>query len=366
LFCGFWAAPCYVTEGRVALEEALAASSERPARALIGSCMLRLLSGDSAGLEEDVEEALSAAEEVGDDFSLAQAWNLLGRIRGSFRGELGQAESAWRRALTYAERGGFAAERAESIGWLLISTIFGPLPAEEGIARCKEFLEAAGDDPTIRAWCCVERSVLEAMRGDFALARELLADGARTLYEVGLRVWAANTAQEAFMIESLAGSPEAATGVLLSSYETLEEMGERGFRSTIAGFLAHALYAQGEYAESARFNRTCEEAAAPDDALSQMLWRRSRAKLLAHEGDLERAEALAREAVRLGEKTDFENDHAEALVDLAEILAQGGRRDEALRELGEAAARYERKGNLPSLARTQRLEQELSAPLPSG
>ena len=94
------------------------------------------------------------------------------------------------------------------------------------------------------------------MRGDFALARELLTDGARTLSEVGLRVWAANTAQEAFMIESLAGSPEAATGVLLSSYETFEEMGERGFRSTIAGFLADLRTA---------WARACrEEHAAPD------------------------------------------------------------------------------------------------------
>jgi tetratricopeptide (TPR) repeat protein len=305
------------------------------------------------------EEALQAAEELGDDFSLAQAWNLLGRIRGSVRGELAQAETAWRQALTHAERGGFAAEKAESIGWLLISTIFGPLPAEQGIARCVEFLELAEDDSTIRAWCCVERSVLEAMRGDFALARELFAEGAQTLDEVGLKVWAANTAQEAFMIENIAGTPEAATDVLRRSYEIFEEMGERGFRSTIAGFLAQALYAQGEYAASARYSRTCEEAAAPDDALSQLLWRRSRAKLMAREGNLERAEALAREAVEVAVKTDFLTDQADGLVDLAEILALAGRREEARRELEEAARLYERKGNLPSLERARRVAEDL-------
>ena len=363
---GFWAARGYIAAGRIVLDDVLSASGERPARALIGSCMLRFLSGESAGLTEDVQEALRAAEELGDEYTLAQAWNLVGRMRGSLRGELGQAEEAWRNALDYAERGGFPAERAESIGWLLISTIFGPLPAEQGIARCKEFLELAGDDPTIRAWCCVERSVLEAMRGDFTLARELLADGARTLEEVGLRVWAANTAQEAFAVESLAGTPEAATGVLLSSYETFEEMGEKGFSSTVAGLLARALYEQGEHGESARFSRICEEAAAPDDVVSQMLWRRSRAMLLAHDGDLERAEALAREAVELGERTDFENDHADALVDLAGILSLRGRRAEALTELEEAAGRYERKGNLPSLERAQRLAGELSAQLQAG
>ena len=363
---GFWAARGYVAEGRVALEEALAASGKRPARTLLGWCTLQVLSGETEGLFEAAEEALHGAEELRDDFSLAQAWNLLGRVDGSIRGQLGQAEHAWRQALTHAERGGFAAERAESIGWLLISTIFGPLPAEEGIARCEEFLRMAGDDTTIRAWCSVERSILEAMRGDFALARELYAEGAKMLDEVGLKVWAANSAQEVFMIESLAGTPEAATGNLMISYEFFEQMGEKGFLSTIAGFLALALYAKGAYAESARFSRACEEAAAPDDALSQLLWRRSRAKLAAREGALGQAEALAREAAQVAAKTDFLNDHADALVDLAEILALAGRREEALAEVEEAAKRYERKGNVPSLERAQRLAGELSAPLASG
>jgi len=363
---GFWAARGYVAEGRVALEEALAASGKRPARALVGSCTLRLLSGDSAELTEEVEEALRAAEETGDAFSLAQAWNLVGRVQGSVRGKLGQAERAWRQALKFAENGGFAAERAESIGWLLVSTVFGPLPVEEGIARCVAFLDLAGDDPTIRALSATERSVLEAMRGEFGLARELLTEGTKTLAEQGLRLYAAVTAQEAFLVESLAGTPEAATGVLMSSYETFEEMGEKSFRSTIAGLLAHALLAQGEYAESARFSRMCEDAAAPDDALSQMLWRRSRAKLAAYGRDLEQAEALAREAVELGATTDLLNDHANAHIDLAEILALVGRRAEALAEIAEASKCYERKGNLPGLERAQRLARDLAAPLAPG
>src|SRR5439155_7145680 len=103
------------------------------------------------------EEALRACEEVGDEFSLAQAWNLVGRIEGGVLGAMARAEAAWRHGLEYAERGGFEAEKAESIGWLLASTIFGPLPAGEGIARCKEFQQLAGDDPTIRAWGGVER-----------------------------------------------------------------------------------------------------------------------------------------------------------------------------------------------------------------
>jgi predicted ATPase/class 3 adenylate cyclase len=363
---GFWAARGYIAEGRVALDDALSLSGERPARALLGSCMLRSLSADSEGLLDDVQEALRAAEALGDEFSLAQAWNLLGRVQGSVRGELGAAEPAWRQALEYAERGGFAAERAESIGWLLVSTIFGPLPTEEGIARCNEFQEVAGDDPTIRAWCCVERSVLEAMRGEFELARDLREEGTRALADLGLKVWAANTAQEAFLIESLAGASGSAVEVLRTGFETLEETGERGFLSTIAGFLSLALSARGEYEESARFNRLCEELAAPDDVYSQILWRSSRAKLNARHGKIEVAEELAREAVRLCAQTDLLNTHANALLDLAEILALAGRREDALKVLQQASALFERKGNLASLRRAREAARELSAPRSAG
>jgi predicted ATPase/class 3 adenylate cyclase len=355
---GFWSMRGYVAEGRRVLEDALELGGHRPARALLGLCTLRAMSGESR--LEDAEEALRAAEELGEDFSLAQAWNLLGRIQGGVFGSMGPAERAWRQALSFAERGGHAAEKAESIGWLLNSTIFGPLRAVEGIARSKEFQELAADDPTTEAWCCVERSVLEAMRGEFDLARELLADGTRALADLGLNVWAATTAQEAFLIESIAGTPEAAADVLRGSYATLDQMGERGFSSTIAGFLAQALYAQGDYQEAGRFSRASQEAAAPDDVISQVLWRTSRAKILARQGDLERAEALAREAVRLGEPTDLVNTRADALSDLAEVLALAGRREEALVALEEAAQLYERKGNLTALQRVRSAAEKLT------
>ena len=38
-------------------------------------------------------------------FTLAQAWNLLGRVEGTLVGALGRAEEAWRQALAHAERG---------------------------------------------------------------------------------------------------------------------------------------------------------------------------------------------------------------------------------------------------------------------
>ena len=185
LLWGFWATRGYVAEGESALEDALELSGKRPARALLGLCTLRILSGSTDGVLADAQEALRGLRASS---ATTSAW----RRRGTSSAASGQrprrdeqAEEAWRQAFSYAERGGYAAEKAESIGWLMISAIFGPLPADEGVVRCKEFQESAGDDPTIRAWCRVERSVLEAMHGDFehragaARGRHALDLGAR-------------------------------------------------------------------------------------------------------------------------------------------------------------------------------------------
>jgi len=208
--------------------------------------------------------------------------------------------------------------------------------------------------------------VLEAMRGDIGLARELLAEGRRTIEESGLTLWAALNAQEAYLVELLAGTPGAATETLRESYATLDAGGERAFLSTIAGFLAHALYAQGKDDEAERFSRESEQAASPDDVVSQVLWRTALAKILARRGELEPAEALAREAVRFGEPTDLVGTRADALSDLAEVLALGGRPEESLAALGQASELYERKGNVTALARARARAEELAPGSPSG
>jgi predicted ATPase/class 3 adenylate cyclase len=356
---GFWSARGYGADGRRALEDALELSDRQPARALLGLCTLRLLSGFTENLRASAQEALEACKKLGDDYSLAQAWNLVGRVEGSVMGLLGTAEDAWREALAYARRGDYPAEKAESIQWLMVSAVFGPLPVNEGIARCREFLASEGSDPTIRASCAVERAVLEAMRGDVPHARGLLAEGMKTIEESGLTLWAAVNAQEAYLVELHAGTPGAAVDTLRQSFATLDEGGERAFLSTIAAFLSHALYAEGRDDEAERFSRESEDAAAPEDVLSQIVWRTARAKIRARQGDFEQAESLAREAVSLGEPTDFVTIRAGALSDLAHVLALAGRTEEALAAVDGAARLYERKGNLTALAQLGAAAEEL-------
>ena len=95
---------------------------------------------------------------------------------------------------------------------------------------------------------------------------------------------------------------------LLEGYRALEEMGDKAFLSTTAAYLAQAVYAQGRDEEASRYTEISEELASRDDLLTQVIWRSARAGFLARQGRLEEAEALAREAVRMAESTDFVND----------------------------------------------------------
>ena len=298
----FWSTRGYVAEGRRALEDALELAGRRPARALLGLCSLRVFSGNSDGLLDDVHEVLRAAEELGDPLTLAQAWNLLGRVEGTLLGSLARAEEAWQQALEHAERADLRAERAESIGWLMMAANFGPLPVEEGIARCRRFHDEAVDDQYIRGQRAGSsrarsRRCAATSRSRASSSRE----GLETIAGLGFSLRAAMSTQEAFYVEMLAGDLDAAERIAREAYATLERMGERGYLSSAAALLAHALAGRAELDEAERFSRTSEDAAAADDAFSQVLWRSARAKIRARRGELAEAEALAREAVAVAE-----------------------------------------------------------------
>jgi tetratricopeptide (TPR) repeat protein len=242
----------------------------------------------------------------------------------------------------------------------MMAANFGPLPVEEGIARCRRFHDEAVDDPFIRGNALVEQGALEAMRGDFPLARQLVAEGLETIAGLGFALRAAMSSQEAFYVEMLAGDLEAAERIARDAVATLERMGERGYLSSAAALLAHALADRGELDEAERFSRTSEDAAAADDAFSQVLWRSARAKIRSRQGALEEAEVLAREAVAVAERTDLLNTHGDTLADLGDVVARADRPAEATAVFEQAAEIFGRKGNLASFERVRLAAQEVA------
>ena len=94
-----------------------------------------------------------------------------------------------------------------------------------------------------------------------------------------------------------------------------------------------------------------EAASAADDVEAQALWRSIRAPILAHLGRLEEAEMLARAARDLARKTEVPTLQADALAELACVLALAQRGNEAQLAVEEAISLYAAKGDQVSLKR---------------
>jgi tetratricopeptide (TPR) repeat protein len=148
---------------------------------------------------------------------------------------------------------------------------------------------------------------------------------------------------------------------LRRGYESLAEMGETVVLSTIAAYLAHALYQAARYDEVEHWTRVAEHASAPDDVLSQVVWRTARAKALARRGEIPMAERLARDGVRLAKTDENPNGQAKALMDLAEVLDLAGRRDGSAQAIEQAISRYDQKGNIVAAAAAPRQLSEAGA-----
>jgi tetratricopeptide (TPR) repeat protein len=290
------------------------------------------------------EQAAGAFRGLGDDLGLARALHLVGLIR-LWLGSAVSAEEAWGPALEHARRAGSARDEAQTLTWSLIGSWMGPTAVEEAIQRCRDTIAAA---PTrhVEAIALTTQGALSAMLGDFDQARLLFRRGKHTLQELGLAIAAAGTSEECFDIEMHAGDPAAAEMELREACAALEQLGEKGFLSTRAALLAHALCAQGRHEEADAFIELSAAVGAPDDLLTQALWRSASAKVTARRDDLPTAERLAKEAVEILGSTDWLNARGDAASDLAEVLLLAGKREDAIVGVKQALELYERKGNV--------------------
>jgi tetratricopeptide (TPR) repeat protein len=314
-------------------------------------------------LRRVAEQAIPVFERADDQEGLARAWGHLALL-DSFACRWAETTNSLERGLLHARRTGSAHLQSELLWSLTGALQYGPAPVGEGIRRLREILDRddeAARSSAIQPLSLSTRAVveatalagLEAMRGDFAEARKLTSRARAILEELGQTFRLADLGQVSGWIELLAEAPVTAEAELRRSYEIFEEMGELGCLSTTAGFLSEAIYSQGDFAEAERLSQVTERCAAPDDLVSQALWRGTRAKVLAQRGVLEPAETLARGAVRLVSETDDLNLHADKLMDLAEVMRLGERSGEAAPFLSRALELYEAKGNVVSALKAQ-------------
>jgi DNA-binding SARP family transcriptional activator/tetratricopeptide (TPR) repeat protein len=342
--------------------EAAATTGDRrlAAHALVQRGLLRLFTAPEVTADEllaTAERAIGVFEEFEDEVGLARAWRLhaqahyLGRRAGAC------AESS-ERALEHARNSGGAFEEREILEWLVIALFLGPATVVAATTRCKALAEEAARNPLIGADVLVTLATFAAMEGRTDEADELMERGRAIMDASGRRTWIFSF--NCALVYLWRGDAIAAEEEVRPLYEVLKRLGEKSHFSTHAQTLAEVLYAQGRFEEAEQMTLECEAASRPNDVHSQILWRSTRAKLLAQRGELEAGERLAREAVAYAETSDFRFSHAEALLDLGVVLRLAGEGPAAAEAIEEALRLHEQKGNLVGADSARDLLEELS------
>lgn len=312
-----------------------------------------------AEVVREVQDAVPALEDAGDDAALARAWFVL----GTFMFSLGRAAPSFdlfERAVEHARR---AADRRAEVDtlWQVAGPLFwGPTPADEGIRRARELRAELPAVTQAEAFMVVLEAIFAAMLGRFDEARALRQEGQALYDELGVLPADVGLPQYSCRLDLLMRDAEAAAAELQDACDAYERRGESGYVSSTAGHLADALERLGRADEAYAATETAARTAAADDFGAQMLWRGVRARVLAHRGDHGQAERLAREAVAIGEPTDFLFLRADSLRDLAEVLALAGKVAEATAAAGDALALYEQKREDVSVSAVRELIERLN------
>ncbi len=347
-----------LTRAQAAYEAAraqAAAAGERriELRADMAALDVRLLLDPEIRPDELLERATAAIpvlEECGDDRGLGRAWMLAAHVHGPYRLRYRQSGEAARNALVHYRRAAWPV--GSCLGTITSALYYGPTPVGEAISTCEELLADA--TPAERAGIPAFLGGLEAMRGDFAAARTLVAETREAYAELG-QVIAAELSSGSVEpeVELLAGDLDRARELVEASYTVLEEHGEHAYLATRAATLADVLYRQGRLDDAARYAAAAEFGSTSGDLATEWRWRSVAAKLAARAGEFDRAEQLAREAVGLLADTDVLHERGRCSLDLAEVLTLAGRPEEAATALQEALDLFERKGNVVAAEQTR-------------
>ena len=337
-------------------DSAFAAAEETPSERLRWRAILErssLRSYVDTGVHADellriAKQAIKVFEASGDELGLARAWFHVAEVHW-LRCHCAEMVAALSHALIHAERAGGRREIAGTLASLAPLTLVGPRPVEDAIEVCRDILERGRGSAGVESHANMVLAVLEAMTGRFEAARQRYRETASVLEDRGLTTLLASVRMYPGMVELLCSDYEAAERELRLGYDELAAVGHSAYLSTTAAFLAKPLYGLGRFDEALEMTRASEESASPDDIASHVVWRGTRAKLLARNGDTGAAE-LASEAVELVGRTDLVNIAADAYADLAQTMQLLGRTEDAAAPRERALELYQAKGNLASAA----------------
>jgi class 3 adenylate cyclase/tetratricopeptide (TPR) repeat protein len=324
--------------------------------------LLQVVRSDRSAPWQDLQELADRAVDrfsgSGDDSGLFYAHWLRGAIHWT-NGRAAAAAPEILQCLEHARRAGLHQQAAQTCGWLAGMLVWGPIPARDGLRRCRELLREFGAYRSGEGSFRTAMGVLHSMLGEVEQARASAARGRAILEDLAPTVFTVmRVGSQVGKTEELLGDLERAEEVMRPAIETLTQMGEKGFLSTLAPQLGRVVAQRGRLDEAEELARVGKEAAPPDDWSSQVLWRLSLARALAGRGELAEAERVAREATDLTEGVDYRYQMGEAWADLGYVLGLAGKKDESAVALRRALELWEAKECLVGVAWVR---QELAA-----
>jgi class 3 adenylate cyclase/tetratricopeptide (TPR) repeat protein len=337
------------------IDEARAAGDE------LGAAMAAALRSVAAGHRADTSasfdrtielatEAAALAERAGDDGQVASMLFIAGQHQ-FFAGRSRAGERILAEAMQHALRAHDLYQVHKCVHWTLGAQAWGAgsrTEMEQSVDLIPDVVRPGLEHAPFYHW---NAAAVAMHAGRFDDAR-MHANRARLVAaERGMDMQGQASGMVMGLIELMAGHAEAAERVLRESSDRLAELGETGYRSTVAGLLAEALYQLGRDEEASDVLDLVAEIAQADDVEPQLRLLHLRARLLARRGDLVEAERLAREGVALAATTDYLDLNASAQLALAEVLRASGAPGE-IEALRAALDYYEQKESLPLIERT--------------
>ena len=221
----------------------------------------------------------------------------------------------------------------------------GTTRAPEILQTCEQLLEQVAGDKKAEAIILSVMAIAEAMQEQFSRGRDLYQRARSVLKELERGVAARSTSIEGGRVAILAHEWAEAEQLLAEDSADLEVLGERYYRSTIVGLLAHVLVAQGRVGEAMTQIAIAAEIADPEDAESMTLWHSAKARVLSMEGRQTEAVTFAEQALEFARTTDDIDLLADATGHLGYVLAAGGDRAGADAAFRDAINLAEAKGN---------------------
>jgi class 3 adenylate cyclase/tetratricopeptide (TPR) repeat protein len=331
------------------LDEAIESATSVGDRATETSARLELafvrLTGEGAPQIEFASVAERAVETftaLGGDRRLARALFLQGLVR-FWVGSSAEGQVSVELAMDRARSAGDQRTMEDALSWFSVLVLFGHIPVDEGERRARE-MEAEAGSKYAQSFIGGILAYVEASRGNFDEARRHIGVWEETVRDLGMEVHLAAAHPFAEIYRHWGGWQDIVDR-LGPGMERLDRMGEKGYLSTTAAYLAEALYHLGRYDEAERHTMRTRDDSAADDVSPQSMWRTIQAMILARRGEFEEAERLGREGVEIAEATDYHPLRGDAKLNLAEVYRLAGRTDDARTAALEAAERYELKGN---------------------